>query len=50
MSCEFTPKEKIVPPPSPSEKDQILEALGYEEQTVELGGEQVTMLIKCTGD
>lgn len=47
MICEFTKKEKIVPPASESEKDRILAALGYEEQTVELGGQQVAILVKC---
>lgn len=47
MICEFTKKEKIVPPASESEKDRILAALGYEEQTVEIGGQSVTMLVKC---
>lgn len=37
MICEFTKKEKIVPPASESEKDRILAALWYEEQTEEYG-------------
>lgn len=46
MICKFEKKDKIVPPASESEKDQILNALGYEEQTVSIDGQSVTVLVK----
>ena len=38
--------ETIVPPESPSGKDMILSALGYEEKEVTIGGEKMTILVK----
>ena len=38
--------DKIVPPPSESAKDAILNALGYEEREVTIGGETMTILVK----
>ena len=46
MICEFTEKEKIIPPADPTDKDIILAALGYEEKEVEIDGESMTILVK----
>ena len=48
MDCVFREWESpVIPPPMPSQKDMILEALGYEEQEMEIGGTTVTLLVKC---
>lgn len=45
MGC-WDAKEKIIPPASETEKDMLLDALGYEEKQVTIGTEDLTILVK----
>lgn len=46
MECEFKERKKIIPPKDESAKDRILEIIGYEEREAQIGGVNVTILVK----